>query len=104
MTWARTKVRAIKKVRVNGEISRLNFIDLADESSSGYKSLDFPNSTVTYALGINKRGKIVGEYVDAAGVAHAFLAVPQKCRRAQLFAVDEVRGTCFGFEADNARS
>lgn len=37
----------------------------------------FPNSSLTIPLGINAAGKIVGQYVDAAGNAHSFLAEPR---------------------------
>jgi uncharacterized membrane protein len=38
-----------------------------------YFRIDFPNSTLTFANGINARGDIVGRYDDAGGVTHGFL-------------------------------
>jgi probable HAF family extracellular repeat protein len=38
-----------------------------------YVRIDFPNSTLTFARGINARGDIVGQFQDANGVFHGFL-------------------------------
>jgi probable HAF family extracellular repeat protein len=43
---------------------------------SNFQTIDFPGSTGTRAIGINNAGQIVGDYVDANGVRHGFLATP----------------------------
>ena len=37
-------------------------------------TFDFPGSTFTSLNGINEQGDICGRYVDAAGIAHGFIA------------------------------
>lgn len=39
----------------------------------GYTEIDVPNASLTIARGINARGDIIGNYVDADGVDHDFL-------------------------------
>ena len=41
-----------------------------------FRTVDFPGTNDTFALGINASGQIVGLYADSAGVFHSFLAVP----------------------------
>jgi uncharacterized membrane protein len=43
-----------------------------------FVTLDFPNSPVSYPLGINKQGAIAGFYVDAKGVQRGYLWVKGK--------------------------
>jgi probable HAF family extracellular repeat protein len=38
-----------------------------------FESIDFPGAATTNAFGINRRGDVVGSYVDSAGKTHAFL-------------------------------
>ena len=38
-----------------------------------FESIDFPGATTTNAFGINRRGDVVGSYIDSAGKTHAFL-------------------------------
>ena len=38
-----------------------------------YVTINFPNASETWAMGINARGDIVGRYDDANGVTHGFL-------------------------------
>jgi uncharacterized membrane protein len=38
-----------------------------------FTTIDFPNAVFTFAGAGNPEGAIVGEYVDTAGVTHAFL-------------------------------
>jgi uncharacterized membrane protein len=40
-------------------------------------TIDYPGSTSTQALAINSNGKIGGSYVDAKGIGHGFVAVPE---------------------------
>jgi uncharacterized membrane protein len=40
--------------------------------SFNFVSIDFPGATTTNAYGINSRGDVVGNYVDAAGKTHGF--------------------------------
>ena len=42
----------------------------------GYTTLDVPGSVLSQMFGINNAGQIVGYDIDAAGMAHAFLAAP----------------------------
>ena len=37
------------------------------------KTLDFPGSTFTQALGLNNNGQVVGVYIDASGHSHGFV-------------------------------
>ena len=39
-------------------------------------TIDVPGATSTEASGINPEGQIVGNYTDAAGTLHGFVAVP----------------------------
>ena len=39
-----------------------------------FTSIDFPGATDTRAFGINERGDIVGNYVDADKRTHAYIA------------------------------
>ena len=45
------------------------------QPSYSFTTLDVPDSTATYATGINASGQIVGYYYDAGGT-HGFLATP----------------------------
>jgi uncharacterized membrane protein len=40
--------------------------------SFNFISIDYPGATGTFARGINRRGDVVGYYVDAAGKTHGF--------------------------------
>ena len=51
------------------------FLQLADLSTPPI-TVDPPNSVNAAAVGINPGGWIVGQYTDAAGHPHGFLAVP----------------------------
>jgi hypothetical protein len=39
-----------------------------------FTQIDFPDSTLTGAFGINNRGQIVGLFIDSADAVHGFLA------------------------------
>ena len=41
-----------------------------------FTTLDVPGATFTDAVGINGHGQIVGDYIDANGVFHGYLAAP----------------------------
>jgi hypothetical protein len=45
-------------------------------SPANFQTIDFSGSTGTRAIGINNTGQIVGDYSDANGVRHGFLAMP----------------------------
>jgi heme/copper-type cytochrome/quinol oxidase subunit 2 len=44
-------------------------------TSSGLQSVGFPGATHTFALRISNPGLLVGDYVDATGTTHGFVAV-----------------------------
>jgi uncharacterized membrane protein len=41
-----------------------------------FTMIDPPGSTFTEAIGINAAGQIVGDYMDASGTLHGFVATP----------------------------
>jgi hypothetical protein len=41
-----------------------------------FTTIDPPGSTSTQAIGINAVGQIVGDYMDASGTFHGFVATP----------------------------
>jgi uncharacterized membrane protein len=62
----------------NGSISGF-YIDGAGKnhgfliSKGEFKTLDFPESTLTQAFGLNNHDEVVGQYVDASGLTHGFI-------------------------------
>jgi probable HAF family extracellular repeat protein len=54
-----------------GRFTRLDPPDATDSARSG--SLDGKGFAATAAFGINNRGQVVGQYVDAAGVLHGYM-------------------------------
>src|SRR5947209_17255863 len=63
-----------------------------------YSTIDVPNSTSTFALGINARGDIVGQYDDRNGVTHGFLL-----RKGLFSTIDFPRASSTLARAINAR-
>jgi hypothetical protein len=45
-------------------------------ASGAFTTIDPPGSTFTEAIGTNGAGQIVGDYLDASGTMHGFLATP----------------------------
>lgn len=45
-------------------------------NSSGFQLLDVPGSTQTIAEGLNNAGQVTGNFLDAAGNTHGFIATP----------------------------
>ncbi len=58
---------------------------------TSYTEFDFPNSTNTMALGINKYDQIVGAYVDSANQMHGFL-LSSPLSNAQWKSIDDPNG------------
>jgi uncharacterized membrane protein len=64
----------------NDSVGIFNDINLAQHgfvlSRGRFQTVDFPDGSFTFALGINDPGTIVGQYTAADGSAHSFLATP----------------------------